>query len=174
MNRSELQSAEITAVVRPLVRARHMPDGAISRGEQRSLPDKPIPAPTWDHAGSGGGVDDLPRSGSPGWPELTTMAPITGGIRASMTVPCWRCCVSSQQDRRSGLSAGIRYIWLIQADIGDVRQDLAFAEGAGDSDAVVPVKHVVLATASIEVHGVHSAAGQYAGGYPLKARSRHL
>jgi hypothetical protein len=63
MNRTELQSAEITAAVRPLARARHVPDRTVNRGEQRSLPDKPIPAPTWDHAGRGGGVDDLLSSG---------------------------------------------------------------------------------------------------------------
>jgi hypothetical protein len=59
MNRTELQSAKITAAVRPPARADHVPDRAANRGEQRSLLDKPIPAPTWDHAGSGGGVDDL-------------------------------------------------------------------------------------------------------------------
>jgi hypothetical protein len=58
--------------------------------------------------------------------------------------------------------------------VSDVRQDPALAERAGDSDAVAPVEHVVLAAASVQVHRIHSAAGQDVGGYPLKARSRHL
>jgi hypothetical protein len=66
------------------------------------------------------------------------------------------------------------HTWVGQADVGDVRQDPALAARAGDSDPMAPVEHVVLAAASVQVHRVHSAAGQDIGGYPLKARSRHL
>ena len=57
------------------------------------------------------------------------------------------------------------------ADIGDVRRDPALAERAGDSDAVMPVKHVVPAATPVQVHRVHSAAGPDVDGYPLKPRS---
>jgi len=63
---------------------------------------------------------------------------------------------------------------LVQANLGDVCQDPALAERAGDRDAVMPVEDVILAVASVEVHRVHSAAGPDIGGYPLKARSRQL
>ena len=61
-----------------------------------------------------------------------------------------------------------------EADVGDVSQDPALAKRAGDSDAVVPVEHVILATASVQVHRIHSATGPDAGGNPLKARPRNL
>ena len=76
-------------------------------------------------------------------------------------IPCW-------------LIADTRHIWLVQADIGDVRQDPALAERPGDSDAVAPVEHVVLAAAPVQVHRVHSAAGPDVGGYPLKPRPGHF
>jgi hypothetical protein len=35
-----------------------VPDGAVTPGEQRSLPDRLTPPPTWDQAGCEGGRDD--------------------------------------------------------------------------------------------------------------------
>src|SRR5262245_4175108 len=63
---------------------------------------------------------------------------------------------------------------VVEAYVGDVSHDPAVAKGAGHRDAVAPVKHVILAAASVQVHRVHSAAGPDAGGNPLKARSRRL
>jgi hypothetical protein len=49
---------------RSTVRARYVPDGAANQGEQRSLSDNLIPAPTWEQPGSGSGRDGLLSSRS--------------------------------------------------------------------------------------------------------------
>ena len=64
--------------------------------------------------------------------------------------------------------------WLVHVDLGDGRPDRAFAERAGDGDAMVPVEHVVPVAAVVEVDWVHAATTSDVGGYPLKARSRQL
>src|SRR5262249_2331549 len=50
---------------RSMARARYVPDWAVNQGDQRSLPDNLIRAPTWEQAGSGGDRDDLLSLGYP-------------------------------------------------------------------------------------------------------------
>ena len=61
-----------------------------------------------------------------------------------------------------------------RADLGHGRPDLALAERAGDGDAVVPVHHVVVAVAVVELDGVHAAAAPDVSVYPLKTLPRQL
>jgi hypothetical protein len=60
------------------------------------------------------------------------------------------------------------------ADLGDGRPDRALAERAGDRDAVVPVEHVVVAAAPVQLDRVHATAAADVGGYPLKTFPRQL
>jgi hypothetical protein len=52
-----------------------------------------------------------------------------------------------------------------------MRPDRALAKGTGHGDSVVPVEHVVGAAASVELDGVHPAAGPDLGGDSLKPPS---
>ena len=60
----------------------------------------------------------------------------------------------------------------VQPNLGDKRPDRALAKRTGHGDAVVPVEHVVGAAASVELDGVHPAAGSDLGCDSLKPRPR--
>ena len=56
----------------------------------------------------------------------------------------------------------------VQPDLGDKRAHRALAKRTSHGDAVVPVEHIVGAAASVELDGVHPAAGSDLGGDSLK------
>src|SRR5262249_33120249 len=58
----------------------------------------------------------------------------------------------------------------VQPDLGDKRAHRALAKRTSHGDAVVPVEHVVGAAASVELDGVHPAAGSDLDGDSLKPR----
>ena len=62
----------------------------------------------------------------------------------------------------------------VQPNLGDKRPDRALAKRTGHGDAVVPVEHVVGAAASVELDGVHPAAGSDLGCDSLKPRPHVL
>src|SRR5215510_1809756 len=51
----------------------------------------------------------------------------------------------------------------VQPDLGDKRAHRALAKRTSHGDAVVPVEHIVGAAASVELDGVHPAAGSEVG-----------
>jgi hypothetical protein len=59
-------------------------------------------------------------------------------------------------------------------DTGDVRQDPTLPKRAGDSDAVMPIQHVVLVAALVKVDRVHAATAIDVGGDPPETRPRQL
>ena len=59
---------------------------------------------------------------------------------------------------------------VVQPNLGDKRPNRALAKRTSHGDAVVPVKHVVGTAASVELDGVHPAAGSDLGGDSLKPR----
>src|SRR6516165_11296220 len=59
---------------------------------------------------------------------------------------------------------------VVQPNLGDKRPNRALAKRTSHGDAVVPVEHVVGAAASVELDGVHPAAGPDLGGDSLKPR----
>jgi len=48
---------------------------------------------------------------------------------------------------------------VVQPNLGDKRPNRALAKRTSHGDAVAPVEHVVGAAASVELDGVHPAAG---------------
>ena len=85
----------------------------------------------------------------------------------------WAQLTGWLQGHRSNRLPVLGEVMTTSATAGPTVRRLEY-ERAGDSDAVVPVEHVILAGAAVEVYRVHSAAGPDADIYPLKARSRHL
>ena len=61
---------------------------------------------------------------------------------------------------------------VVQPNLGDKRANRALAKRTSHGDAVVPIEHVVRAAASVELDGVHPAAGSDLGGDSLKPRPR--
>ena len=59
---------------------------------------------------------------------------------------------------------------VVQPNFGDKRPNRALAKRTSHGDAVVPVEHVVGAAASVELDGVHPAAGSDLDGDSLKPR----
>src|SRR5262249_61984749 len=57
---------------------------------------------------------------------------------------------------------------VVQPNLGDKGATRALAKGTSHGDAVAPVQHVVGAAASVELDGVHPAAGSDLGGDSLK------
>ena len=106
----------------------------------------------------------LPRGDGP----LVALSGTPGGRAAVQHDHTDAPSVIKQTDRYSVPVAQIRIAPVVQADVGDGRQDPALADRAGDSDAVTPVEHVVPAAAPVQVHRIHSAAGPDLGGYALK------
>jgi hypothetical protein len=58
----------------------------------------------------------------------------------------------------------------VQPNLGDKRANRALAKRTSHGDAVAPVEHVVGAVASVELDGVHPAAGSDLDGDSLKPR----
>jgi len=58
----------------------------------------------------------------------------------------------------------------VQPNLGDKRANRALTKRTSHSDAVVPVEHVVGAAASVELDGVHPAAGSDPDSDSLKPR----
>src|SRR5262245_47891866 len=94
---------------------------------------------------------------SPRWP-IATGRPLSR--RWVRKVPTW-IRVALVPDRRGRA---------VQPNLGDKRPNRALAKRAGHGDAVVPVEHVVGVAASVELDGVHPAAGSDLGGDSLKPR----
>ena len=59
---------------------------------------------------------------------------------------------------------------VVQPNLGDKRPNRALAKRTSHGDAVAPVEHVVGAAASVELDGVHPAAGSDLGRDSLKPR----
>src|SRR5215472_9027573 len=59
---------------------------------------------------------------------------------------------------------------VVQPNLGDKRPNRALAKRTSHGDAVAPVEHVVGVTASVELDGVHPAAGSDLDGDSLKPR----
>ena len=106
----------------------------------------------------------------PPYPAYTRIAEILSGGRAPLSrrgvrkVPMWIRAVLVP-DRRGRP---------VQPNLGDKRPDRALAKRTGHGDAVVPVEHVVGAAASVELDGVHPAAGSDLGCDSLKPRPHVL
>jgi hypothetical protein len=58
----------------------------------------------------------------------------------------------------------------VQPNLGDKRANRVLAKRTGHGDAVAPIKHVVGAAASVELDGVHPAAGSDLDGDSLEPR----
>src|SRR4029077_6512354 len=72
------------------------------------------------------------------------------------------------------LSAGCGRRRPARADLADDRPDPALPERAGDGDPVVPIFHVVVAAAVVELDGIHAATVPDVGVYPHETFPRQL
>src|SRR5215469_8778220 len=59
---------------------------------------------------------------------------------------------------------------VVQPNLGDKRRNRALAKRTSHGDAVAPVEHVIGTAASVELDGVHPAAGSDLRGDSLKPR----
>src|SRR6266851_1521966 len=87
------------------------------------------------------------------------------GARVCAEAACWTAAESAREmsltSRRPGgrglASAASGRVGLVQTDLGNVRPDRALAERTGYGDAVLPVEHVITATALVELDRLHPA-----------------